>query len=203
MTTNPNNPPLGNSAVLADAALRYCVAGWPVLPTRLPAPTTTPDLSLKSLVSHRPPADTRTAQQWWQDRPYGIAAIVGIHFDILVVPADHGPTVTDHLLTNTTVAAADHPGGWWLLLVTAAADTLTDLPRRSGITLLRAGTYIPLPPTPTAHGPVEWARRTTGLADLIRPGPTGLPRLPHSLTAQQAAARAVRIHPNRNSSRGT
>jgi hypothetical protein len=189
---SPNTVPTrANASILADAALRYTIAGWPVLPVRLPAPAHSPDLSLRAMVSHHPPADADTAQDWWGGpHPYGIAALVGIHFDVVAVPTRIGPATLTQL-RRTPATVIEHPGGWWLYLVTPDAPALTDLPRRSGITILRAGSYLPLPPTPLTAGLVEWAVRTTPLADLITPAPTNQPRLPHSLLVQQAAARAT------------
>jgi hypothetical protein len=181
-----------NKSVLADAALRYTLAGWPIVPVRLPPPCDAPTVPLRALVSHRPPSDADTARDWWTGGGYGIAVLVGVLFDVLVVPQRIGPTVAE-LLARCQPCAIAHPGGWWLFLATRGAPTLTDLPRRSGIELLGAGTQVLLPPTPTTTGCVEWGERRAGLADLVAPNAQGEPNLPNGMVAQQAAARAVAI----------
>jgi hypothetical protein len=179
--------------VLADAALRYVLAGWPILPIRPPVPDSAPSVSVRRLASHRPPSDVDTAADWWGGaHAYGIAAVVGIHFDVLSVPAPLGPPMLE-FLRRSPVVAIDHPGGWWLFLTTPGAPAIDDIPRGRGIAIHRAGSYVPLPPSTTATAPVEWAYRVTPLAEMITPGPADQPRLPHSLIVQQAAARAAVI----------
>jgi hypothetical protein len=105
---------------------------------------------------------------------YGIAAVVGIQFDVVSVPARLGPPMLDALRRNPVVAI-DHSGGWWLLLTTPGAPTIDDIPRRSGITIHRAGSYIPAPAEPHRHrtrrtGPPRHPARRS---DHPRPAPTG------------------------------
>lgn len=180
---------VGNRAVLAEAAVRYVLAGWPVVPVRLPVAGDGPAVPLRSLVSHRAAPDVATAQEWWTTGTYGIGVLAGIVFDMLVVPARIGPA-TAELLRRSRPCAVGHPDGWWLFPVRVGSEWLTDLPRGSGISLLGAGTQVVVPPTPVGRGCVEWQVRGVGLAEVIGRDSWGESRLPHGMTTQQAAARA-------------
>jgi hypothetical protein len=178
---------------LADTAARYTAAKWPILPVQLPVRENTGAVSTRDLVVTRPPGDERVAREWWSDRPYGIAAAVGVHFDVLVVPARIGPAVAAQF-PPVTQAAISHPNGSWLFLVSPGSPVIQDMPRRCGVTLHRAGDHILLPPTPVPDGELDWEFTP---CDLVTPaGPRGRRcqiRVPHSLVAQHAVVKVLNL----------
>ena len=67
----------------------------------------------------------------------------------------------------------------WLFLVTPHSPGIPDLPRAVAVRLHGTGGWILLPPTPTLGGGARWIAHPPTL------------RLPHSLTLQWAAVRAI------------
>jgi hypothetical protein len=184
-THNERRRPDGpTTSELTAAAIRYLRAGWPVAPARLPIRAPGAVLSVRELAVHVPPADEATAGRWWSVRRAGIAALTGIAFDVLVVPARIGEQVTAAFPPGALPAAAS-PRGDWLLPVTTGtslADELTD----RGVRLHGAGDYVLLPPTPLATGPLSWV--TGPLTNGAH-----LPvQLPHAVAVQRITMEALR-----------
>lgn len=157
---------------LTLAAVRYCSAGWPILPLCHP--------TADRLVTSRSPSDRDEARDWWSDQPYGIACRTGAVFDALQVPPWLGrrmlPAV-EHLATVIEIERSLE--ACWLFLVTPGAPGIPDLPRGVNVRLRGAGDWILLPPTPTLGGSARWVARSPEL------------RLPHSLTVQWSVVRAM------------
>lgn len=157
---------------LTAAAIRYSRAGWPILPVSQP--------TADRLISSYSPPDAETAGEWWADQPYGIACRTGVLFDALQVPRWLGQRLlpaVEHQATVIEVARSLEVA--WLFLVTPGSPGIPDLPRGVEIHLHGAGSWVLLPPTPTLGGSASWVARQ---ADL---------RLPHSLTLQWSAVRAL------------
>jgi hypothetical protein len=163
---------LPSIAELRAAAIRYSLAGWPILPVRPPAAD-------RPIIGFSP-ADPKTAGEWWADRPYGIACRTGVLFDVVQVPRWLGrlllPAAGPHA---TVIEAARALDAVWLFLVTPNAPGIPDLPRHAGVRLHGAGSWVLLPPTPTPGGSVSWIA-----------GGCDLP-LPHSLALQWAITRVA------------
>ena len=158
---------------LREAAVAYTQAGWPILPVETPA--------AERLICGRSPQDVATAQEWWTDQAYGIACYTGKAFDALEMPAQLGDRVRPMLSEHGHPGVIEVPRtGNWLFLVTPGARRIPDLPAGSGVRLHGKGRWILLPPTPVAGGCVAWICRPNG-------------GLPHSMTAQWAARRALVI----------
>jgi hypothetical protein len=157
---------------LTAAAVRYCAAGWPILPTYHP--------DADRLVCGYAPPDPQTASAWWSQRPYGIACRTGELFDVLQVPPWLGQRVFATLDHYATVAAVERSlEAAWLFFVTPGSPGIPDLPRGVGVQLHGAGGWVPLPPTSLPGGAVRWVNRPSQL------------KLPHSLNLQWALVRAV------------
>lgn len=156
---------------LREAAVEYTQAGWPILPIETP--------TADRLICGTSPRDTATAQEWWTDQPYGIACYTGEIFDALEMPTQLGEQVLPMLSQQDPPAVVEVPlTGNWLFLVTPGSRRIPDLPPGSGVRLHGKGRWILLPPTPVVGGSVTWISRPNG-------------RLPHSMTAQWAARRAL------------
>lgn len=157
---------------LRDAAIGYVRAGWPILPVDTP--------TADRLICGRSPSDEATAHDWWSDQPYGIACSTGDAFDALEVPTRLGERVLHALAQYGPPAVIEVPlTGTWLFLVTPRSPRIPDLPHGCGVRLHGEGRRILLPPTPVVGGTVAWV------------GQTEERRLPHSMTAQWAALRAL------------
>ncbi|HET8642535.1 MAG TPA: bifunctional DNA primase/polymerase [Pseudonocardiaceae bacterium] len=158
---------------LREAAVAYARVGWPILPVETP--------TADRLICGRCPPDATTAHDWWTDEPYGIACRTGEVFDALQMPARLGELVLPVLAQYGAPAVVEVPlTGNWLFLVTPGAPRITDLPADSGVRLRGRGWWILLPPTVVIGGTVAWVGSS---------GPGG--RLPHSMTVQWAALRAL------------
>jgi hypothetical protein len=156
---------------LREAAVGYARAGWPILPVETP--------TADRLICGRSPADADDAHDWWSDQPYGIACGTGEAFDALEVPTQLAERMLPALAQHGEPAVIEVPlTGTWLFLVTPRSPRIADLPARSGVRLHGRGRWILLPPTPVIGGNVTWIGRPTG-------------RLPHSMTVQWAAVRAL------------
>lgn len=157
--------------------MRYSTAGWPIVPVCQP--------TADRLVCGFSPPDPNTAREWWADEPYGIGCRTGVLFDVLQVPPWLGkrllPAVEHHAAVIEVERALE---AVWLFLVTTGSRRISDLPRAVHIQLHTAGGWILLPPTPTLGGSTRWVCRPTPL----RPDEL---RLPHCLTLQWAAVRAI------------
>jgi hypothetical protein len=153
---------------LRAAAVRYCAAGWPILPVYL---------DTDGLVCGRPPADAAAAHEWWSERAYGIACRTGELFDVLRVPRWLGERMLPAVEHSVTVVEVEKSAECpWFFLVTADSSYIPDLPHVvSGVSLLGSGGLVLLPPTPS----VRWVVRQAEL------------HLPHSLTLQWAAFHAA------------
>lgn len=81
--------------------MRYCTAGWPIVPVCHP--------TADQLVCGRSPDDPETAREWWSDRPYGIACRTGIVFDALQVPPWIGERLLPLVEHYATVIAIERP----------------------------------------------------------------------------------------------
>lgn len=159
---------------MACAAVRYVTAGWPILPASQPA--------ADRLVCGFSPPDPETAREWWADRPYGIACRTGVLFDALQVPPWLGRRLLPPVEHYATVIEVERSlEAYWLFLVTAGSPGIPDLPRAVTVRLHGSGGWILLPPTAMPGGSVRWVNHP---ADL---------RLPHSLTLQWAAIRAITV----------
>lgn len=157
---------------LTLAAVRYCAAGWPILPACQPA--------ADRLVCGRSPEDPETAREWWADQPYGIACRTGVLFDALQVPLWLGRRLLPPIQHYASVIEIERPLEIaWLFLVTAGSPRIPDLPHTTTVRLHGAGQWILLPPTPTLGGFARWVTRPPEL------------RLPHSLTMQWSVVRAI------------
>ncbi|HEY0637628.1 MAG TPA: hypothetical protein VGD67_08270 [Pseudonocardiaceae bacterium] len=191
----PGGPP----SVVGATAVALWSAGWPVLASRPPRFTT--------LITTRPPASAAETAEWWRHEDYGIACPSAGRFDLVEVPAEVGEHMTTTgwpapvlTLTHDTWPVAG--SALWWFLVTPGSPQIQDLPRDSGIRLIRDGRWIPLPPTRSADDhTVRWApcsgpavpsqRDTTHPA--ADPDPVVVPRLPaarelpHSLAVQWTA----------------
>lgn len=157
---------------LTLAAVRYCAAGWPILPVCHP--------TADRLVCGRSPSDPQTARDWWSDQPYGIACRTGVIFDALQVPPWLGKRLLppiEHYATVIEIERSLHTA--WLFLVTPGSPRIPDLPRAANVTLHGAHGWILLPPTSTLGGSVRWIARPKEL------------RLPHSLPLQWSVIRTV------------
>ena len=158
---------------LRDSAVDYARAGWPILPVETP--------TADRLICGRCPPDPQTAHEWWTDEPYGIACRTGEVLDAVEMPSQLGELVLPALEQHGAVAVVEVPlTGRWLFLVTPGAPRITDLPADSGVRLRGRGWWILLPPTVIIGGTVSWIGRS---------GPDC--RLPHSMTVQWAALRAL------------
>lgn len=166
-----------------EAAVRYVTEGWPVVPTRLPLRFTPAGargaVSRRDLVSGRPPADPGTARDWWSERPYGIAAITGVLFDVLVLPESLGRSVVAACAPRRP-ATIVHPEGFRLFLVTAGVELIPDFPRGCGVSVYGGGSHVLLPPTPSAGGALTWADADRAVVSVA-----------HSLSVQWAAVRSL------------
>ena len=159
---------------LTVAAVRYCASGWPILPVCQP--------TADRLVCGQTPPDPDTARQWWADQPYGIACRTGVLFDALQVPPWLGRRLLPAVEHYGTVIEVERSlEAYWLFLVTAGSPGIPDLPRAVTVRLHGTGGWILLPPTPTLGGASRWINRPPDL------------RLPHSLTLQWAAIRAITV----------
>jgi len=157
---------------LTLAAVRYCTAGWPILPVCHP--------TADRLVCGQTPPDPDAAHAWWSDQPYGIACRTGTLFDALQVPPWLGRRLLPAVEHYATVLEVERSlGAVWLFLVTPGSPRIPDLPRAAAVQLHGAGGWILLPPTPTLGGSARWVNRPPEL------------RLVHSLTLQWAVIRAV------------
>jgi hypothetical protein len=156
---------------LRKAAVDYTQAGWPILPVEMP--------TADRLICGRSPSDVATAEEWWTDEPYGIACYTGVTFDALEMSTQVGEQVLALLSQQGQPAVIEVPlTGNWLFLVKPGSPRIVDLPAGSGVRLHGKGRWILLPPTPVIGGAVAWIGRPDG-------------RLPHSMTAQWAARRAL------------
>jgi hypothetical protein len=182
---------------LTAAAIRYLRAGWPVAPARLPIRAPGASVSVRELAVHVPPTDEATAGRWWSVRRAGIAALTGIAFDVLIVPAGIGHQVSAAFPPGAVPAAAP-PSGDWLLPVTTGTPLADELADR-GVRLHGAGDYVLLPPTPLGTGVLTWV---TGP---LTGGAQQPVHLPHALAVQRAALEALRgprrAHPARRAGR--
>jgi len=157
---------------LTASAVRYSTAGWPILPVCQP----TAD---RLICGHTPP-DPQTAREWWADQPYGIACRTGVLFDALQVPPWLGRRLLPAVEHYATVIEVERSlQAAWLFLVTPHSPGIPDLPRAVAVRLHGTGGWILLPPTPTLGGGARWIAHPPTL------------RLPHSLTLQWAAVRAI------------
>lgn len=158
---------------LRAAAVDYATTGWPILPVATP--------TADRLICGRCPPDPETAYEWWSDEePYGIACRTGEVFDVVEMPARLGELALPALSQHGHPAIVEVPlTGTWMFLVTPGARRITDLPGDSQVRLRGRGWWILLPPTLVVGGAVAWV----GLAGR---------RIPHSLTVQWAALRALR-----------
>lgn len=159
-------------AQLQGAAVRLCANGWPILPVCYP--------TADRLVIGITPPDPETAADWWSEQPYGIACRTGELFDAIQVPIWLGERLlpaVEHYATVIEVRRSLE--AFWLFLVTKGARRITDLPRNCGLIVRGTGEWILVPPTPTLGGGTRWVARQREL------------RLPHSLSLQWAAVRAV------------
>jgi hypothetical protein len=165
---------------LREAAMEYTRAGWPILPVETP--------TADRLICGRSPRDATTVEEWWTDQAYGIACYTGEAFDALEMPTQLGERVLPMLSAHGPPAVIEVPlTGNWLFLVTPGSPRIADLPAGSGVRLHGKGRWILLPPTPVMGGAVAWIGRPYG-------------RLPHSMTAQWTARRALvsaRANPRR------
>lgn len=158
---------------LRDAAIGYVRAGWPILPVDTP--------TADRLICHRCPRDEATVRDWWSEEPYGIACRLGAEFDVVDMPATLGEPVFEALSQHHPPPVVEVPlTGRWQFLVTPGSPRIADLPCTSGVRLLGRGRWILLPPTPVVGGTVT----TIGQGRLDG-------RLPHSMTVQWAALRAL------------
>jgi hypothetical protein len=189
-------------ATLAEAAQELARLNWPILPVRTPIspPRSADYLPAPTLTSTLTPQDPITAREWWSDGPYGIAAHTGAKFDVLVLPEHIGPHAIHSIKGCANLAARD-PGGRWFMFVTPGHPPVPDIPRGQGVSMLRDGALVLLPPTPLGDGAMTWATGHNGTKETTHAA-SPLPdlakvRFPHSLNTQWAAVRAFSIASNR------
>lgn len=179
---------------LCDAAVAYCAAGWPVLPTRAPG--------FSQLVCGQGPATPEVAFQWWSEQVYGIGCSVGRLFDVVQAPASIGRRMLLKLAgpgLPVLQARIGHGHGVlvWRFLVRPGAPRIRDLPAACAVRVIGDGCWMSLPPTPAAGGSVLWVTPALGrasgtlLSDMASPEVVSLRGLPHSLHVQWAALHAL------------
>ena len=170
-TESPNvTSPDVNALTLA--AVRYCTAGWPILPVCHP--------TADRLVCGQTPRDPETAREWWSDQPYGIACRTGVLFDALQVPPWLGRRLLPAVEHYASVIEIERSlRAVWLFLVTAGSRRIPDLPRAAAVRLYGKDEWVLLPPTPTLGGSTRWIAHPPK------------PQLPHSLTLQWAVVRTI------------
>ncbi|GGN80107.1 DNA primase [Actinoplanes lobatus] len=200
-------PSILDRPLLRRAALRYAAHGWPVMPGsyltgnrfdcgRPGCPITGCHPAIDSWVTSATDDPARITD-WWRRHPYTVLLTTGTAFDVLEVPASlgrHGPDAGPVAVT---------PAGSWMFLVQPGTALRPELERRLDVVRHGTGSWIPVPPSRTADGPVRWevppGRSQWRLPDsarvqerlVIALGPArrpGQPDIPRQLSTARRAA---------------
>ena len=159
--------------LLARSAGRYANAGWPVIPGAWWDGTRYRCAAPGCHISGLHPAGDRDTphpldptgstqpdvQGWWSTHRHTVLLATGGPVAAVQAPAVTGRRVVAALRrAGVVVPAAVLPTGRWLLLTTPPPDSPTpDLPGGvAGVVWHGPGSYIPLPPSTLARGPVRW-----------------------------------------------
>ncbi|TWP51414.1 DNA primase [Lentzea tibetensis] len=156
---------------LRAEAVSLAWRGWPVLPGTYPTVSAAGetmwagrdglDASGPVPVHHdwQERIGTRPEQvaTWWAGRSYSLLVATGHSVDAIEVGTDLGRRAAVALRNmGIPVPIAATPSGRWMFLV-ASGDVLnTELSAHEDVRHYAQGEYIPLPPTPMAHGVVHW-----------------------------------------------
>lgn len=200
MTDTFHPEPGGTLAELRDAATEYVEHGWPVQPGtyqvdgsrrwhgRIHADGLEP---IEQPWTRAGITDVDVAKDMWTQHPYSILMACGQIADAIEIPATLGARITQPLrAAGCLPPAIASLFGTWLLLASPGEPVRLELAQHPGIGVLRAGTWIALPPT--AHGHLSYRWR-------MHPRAVGW-SVPSALAIQQvlveAVAPAVRWPPN-------
>ncbi|HEX8870713.1 MAG TPA: bifunctional DNA primase/polymerase [Lentzea sp.] len=156
---------------LRAEAVSLAYRGWPVLPGTYPAGSESgvtqwagrSGLELHGPIPvHRDWVDrigTRPDQvaTWWTGRSYSLLVATGHVVDAIEVGTDLGRRAAVALRSiGVPVPIAATPSGRWMFLVKSGSKLNAELANNADVHLYGKGEYIPLPPTPMAHGVVHW-----------------------------------------------
>ena len=156
---------------LRAEAVSLAYRGWPVLPGTYPAGSergVTQWAGRSGLELHGPipvhrdwvdRIGTRADQvaTWWAGRSYSLLVATGHVVDAIEVGTDLGRRAAVALRSiGVPVPIAATPSGRWMFLVKSGSKLNTELAGNSDVHQYAQGEYIPLPPTPMAHGVVHW-----------------------------------------------
>ncbi|HEV7978994.1 hypothetical protein [Amycolatopsis sp.] len=110
------------------------------------------------MVSGRSMSVAREAWSWWSVAPYGVLARVGEKFEVLNVSSDlvSAALATDDGATRSCPVMRSPDGDSARLIVTQGTRLCGALGCLAGVTLVRGGSLVPLPPTETADGAWSW-----------------------------------------------
>ncbi|GAB3581853.1 bifunctional DNA primase/polymerase [Amycolatopsis endophytica] len=136
--------------------------GWPVLPGTFPAHTDTAGSWTGPAPVHQDWADRLGAHPnevatWWNGQPYSLLVATGTVLDAVEVPDELGKRAARLLrATGHPAPIVATPDGRWLFLTTVADRIPEELATAGTVRWHGQGSWIPLPPTPFAHGVVHW-----------------------------------------------
>ena len=156
---------------LRAEAVSLAYRGWPVLPGTYPAGSelgVTQWAGRSGLELHGPipvhrdwvdRIGTRPDQvaPWGAGRTYRLLVATGHGVDAIEVGTDLGRRAAVALRSiGVPVPIAATPSGRWMFLVKSGSKLNTELANNVDVHHYAKGEYIPLPPTPMAHGVVHW-----------------------------------------------
>lgn len=141
---------------LRAEAIGLAWRGWPVLPGTNDVETTSP-VPVHADWQQRIGTDAEQVAAWWTGQPYSLLLATGVVLDAVEVPDELGRQAAKALrLLGVPVPIVAKPDGQWLFLTTVADEPRADLASNPDITLHGKGSWIPLPPSPFAHGVAHW-----------------------------------------------
>ena len=154
---------------LRAEAIGLAWRGWPVLPGTYPAGSHWAGREGREDTGPRPVHDdwqerigTKPAQVagWWTGQPYSVLLATGVTLDAIEVSGALGRGAARALRTiGFPVPIVATPDDRWMFLTTSGAELAGPLAEHGDVTLHKAGSWVPLPPTPVEHGVVHWRVR--------------------------------------------
>jgi hypothetical protein len=121
---------------------------------------------------------------WWTGQPYSLLLATGGSFDAIEVSGELGRGAAQVLRTvGLPVPIIATPTDRWVFLTVSGQQLGTELAAHEDVIVHRAGSWIPLPPTPFQHGVVHWR---------VKPEVCGW-SIPESHTIQDALVDALAL----------
>ncbi|GAA5129458.1 bifunctional DNA primase/polymerase [Haloechinothrix salitolerans] len=162
-----NNPTIGIDSVswrdafrieLRAEAIGLATRGWPVVPGTAPAGDgVSGPVPVHDDWQERAVADSGDVIEWWGGEVYSVLVATGSYVDAVEVDAELGHRAATLLReTGRPAPILAMPNGKWVFLTESGGELAGELATRPGVVRHGMGSWVPLPPTPFAHGVVHW-----------------------------------------------